>query len=112
MERQGKRIERKVKRTRRPTPPGEMLQKEFLEPAGITQSELARHIGCDIKTINRLVNERTSLTPEMAQKLAAAFGTTPDFWMNLQQSVDLYDARQKADDLPDLIVDRSNRAVR
>lgn len=77
MDRQGKRIERDGERTRRPTPPGEMLQKEFLEPAGLTQSELARHIGCDIKTINRLVNERTSLTKVRSTNPGSGRNDTP-----------------------------------
>ena len=54
---------------RKPTGPGEILSEEFLFPLGISQSELARHIGCDVKAINRLVNGRTSLTAEMAIKL-------------------------------------------
>lgn len=96
-------------RTRRPTHPGEILEKEFLEPAGISQAELARHIGCDNKTINRLVNEHTGITPSMARKLASAFETTPEFWMNLQQSLDLFEARQSPDDLPGPIVDKDRK---
>lgn len=102
------RIERKGDRTRRPTHPGEILEKEFLEPMGLTQAELADHIDRDVKTINRLVNERTSLTPDLAQRLAATFETTPDFWMNLQSAVDLYDVQQSADDLPEPIRDRDD----
>ena len=67
---------------------------------GMTQKELADHIGCDIKVINRLVNSRTSVTPQMAIKLAATFGTTPEFWLNIQQAVDLYKASKEITDIP------------
>lgn len=81
---------------RRPTTPGEVLREEFLEPLkesiGLTQKKLADHIDVDIKVINRLVNNRTSIMPELAFKLAYAFGTSPEFWLNLQKNVDLYDA--------------------
>ena len=68
--------------------------------ADITQTELARHIGCDVETINRLVNGHTSLDVAMARRLAAALGTTPEFWINLQKAVDLYEAPQEDPDLP------------
>lgn len=53
----------------------------------------------DIKTVNRLVNAQTRLTPVMAAKIAAALGTAPEFWMNLQNAVDLYEVYQ-TEDLP------------
>ncbi len=75
---------------RKPTAPGEILSEEFLIPLGISQKELAEHLNCDYKVINRIVNERASVTPEMAIKLAAAFKTTPDFWLLAQRAVDLW----------------------
>jgi antitoxin HigA-1 len=86
--------------TRKPTSPGEILNEEFLVPMGLTQKELADHIGCDIKVINRIINERTSVTAETALKLAAAFKTTPDFWLNAQKAVDIYSATRKLTKLP------------
>lgn len=80
---------------RKPTTPGEILNKEFLEPMNITQKELANHLGCDVKIINRIVNEKTSVTAEMALRLAFAFNTTPQFWLNAQLSVDLYKSMKK-----------------
>jgi antitoxin HigA-1 len=77
---------------REPTTPGEILNEEFLKPLGMTQKQLADHLGCDVKVINRIVNGRTSVTAEMAIKLAAAFETTPEFWLNAQQAVDVYKA--------------------
>ena len=78
-----------VKIERKPTTPGEILQEEFLSELGISQKKLAHHIGCDIKVINRIVNDRTSVKAEMAVKLASAFNTSPQFWLNLQTRFDL-----------------------
>ena len=85
---------------RRPTSAGEILAEEFLKPLGITQKRLADHLGCDVKVINRIVNERTSVSAEMAVKLGAAFRTTPDFWLNAQQAVDLYEAARRTKKRP------------
>ncbi len=81
-----------ARRSRRPTTPGEILNEEFIKPLGITQKRLADHIGVDVKTINRIVNGHSSLTPEIAMLLACAFKTTPLFWLNSQIAVDLFDA--------------------
>ncbi|MFC2075423.1 HigA family addiction module antitoxin [Bdellovibrionota bacterium] len=75
---------------RKPTTPGEILKEEFIIPLGITQKELADHLGCDVKVINRIVNEKSSVTTEMAIRLALAFNMSPQFWLNAQQAVDLY----------------------
>ncbi len=85
---------------RKPTTPGEILQEEFLIPLGLSQGELAHHIGCDVKVVNRLVNGRTSVTATMALKLAATFKTSPEFWLNAQESVDIYEASKKLKKLP------------
>ena len=93
-------------RTSEPVHPGDILREEFLKPADISQSELARHIDCDVKTINRIVNGHTGVSPVMARKLGAALGPSPEFWLNLQQKVDLYEARREIDDLPSRLVAR------
>ena len=85
---------------RKPTSPGEILSEEFLKPLGMTQKELADHIGCDSKVINRIVNSRTAVTAKMAIKLAATFGTTPEFWLNTQQAVNLYKASKEIKSIP------------
>jgi addiction module HigA family antidote len=92
---------------RDPTTPGEILQKEFLNPFGLTQKQLAAHIGCDVKVINRIVNNKTSVTAEMAIKLASTFGTSPQFWLNAQQAVDIYQATAKLKIIPEPIVNAS-----
>ena len=74
---------------RPPTTPGEILEEEFIKPLGLTQKQLADHIGCDVKVINRIVNNKTSVTAEMAVKLASAFNTSPQFWLNAQQALDI-----------------------
>ena len=89
-----------MKRKREPTTPGEILREEFLVPLGMTQKELADHIGCDVKVINRLVNGRTSVSAEMALRLGAAFRTSPEFWLNAQKAVDLFRAESQVSDLP------------
>jgi len=86
---------------RAPTTPGEILQEEFLEPLGITQKQLADHIGCDVKVINRLVNGHTRLGAALAIRLAAALRTTPDFWLNAQKEVDLFEEYGRASALPE-----------
>ena len=89
-----------MKRKRPPTTPGEILHEEFLAPLGMTQKELADHIGCDLKVINRIVNGRTSVSAEMALKLGATFRISPGFWLNAQKAVDLHRAGSKLANLP------------
>lgn len=86
--------------TRSPTTPGEILHEEFLVPLQMTQKELADHIGCDVKVINRIVNGHTSISATMALKLAASFRTSPEFRLNAQKAVDLHEARESIDRLP------------
>lgn len=89
-----------MKNGRKPTTPGEILNEEFLVPLEMTQKELADHLHCDVKVINRIVNERTIVTAEMALKLGAALKTTADFWLNAQTAVDLFEARKGIGHLP------------
>ncbi len=96
-----------MRKKRQPTSPGEILREEFLVPLGLTQKELADHLGCDVKVINRLVNGRTSVSAEMAMKLGAAFRTSPEFWLNAQKAVDLYHAAASATDLPSPVLKAS-----
>ncbi len=91
-------------RRREPTTPGEILREEYLKPLGMTQRELADHLGCDVKVVNRIVNGRAAVSTEMALKLGAAFRTSPDFWLNAQKAVDLYRAYEKATELPQPLV--------
>ena len=90
---------------REPTGPGEILSKEFLKPPNITQRQLAAHLGCDVKVINRIVNGRTSISAELAIRLARALNTSPEFWLNAQQAVDIFSARRKTRELPEPILE-------
>ena len=89
-----------MKRRREPTTPGEILREEFLAPLAMTQKQLADHLGCDVKVVNRIVNGRASVSTEMALKLGAAFRTSPDFWLNAQKAIDLYRASKEEPELP------------
>ncbi|MFZ1729408.1 MAG: HigA family addiction module antitoxin [Bacteroidota bacterium] len=85
-------IETNIMRKRRPTHPGEILREDFLPDYQLSVSQLAAAIGVSRQTINDLMREQRALSPSMALRLAQLFGTTPDFWLNLQQAVDLWDA--------------------
>ena len=89
---------------REPTTPGEILSKEFLKPMNITQKQLADHLACDVKVINRIVNNRTSVSAEMAVRLGIALGTSPEFWLTAQQAVDIHRAKRKVRDVPGRLV--------
>ena len=82
------------KRYSRPTHPGEMLREEYLPDHGLTVATLADAIGVSRQTVNELVLERRGVSAEMALRLATLFGMSPEFWLNLQREVDLWDARQ------------------
>lgn len=79
---------------RAPTHPGEMLLEEFLTPMSLTQRELADAIYVPYQSINEIINRRRGITPGTALRLAKFFGTSADFWMNLQLRWDLYYAQQ------------------
>lgn len=89
-----------MKLRRPPTTPGEILHEEFLKPLGMTQAELAAHIGCDVKVVNRIVNGRSGVTAEMAIRLGAALRMSPEFWLNAQQAVELYEASRRMRKVP------------
>lgn len=77
-----------------PTHPGEMLVEEFLIPMGMTQRELAQSIQVPYQRINEIVNARRGVSPSTALRIAKFFGTSPDFWINLQMRWDLYHVQQ------------------
>jgi antitoxin HigA-1 len=79
---------------RRPTHPGEMLREDFLPDYGLTVASLAECLGVSRQTVNELLRERRALSPEMALRLSRLFGNTPEFWLNAQRAVDLWDAAQ------------------
>ena len=69
--------------------PGEILREDILPGANISESKLAEHLNVSRMTVNRLVNERQAISPDMALRLGKLFGNSPDFWLNLQNAYDL-----------------------
>ncbi len=80
---------------RKPTTPGEILKEEYLIPLRLTQQELANAIGITRVRVNNIINGKRSITPDTAFRLARFFNTTPEFWISLQMSVDLWKSRKK-----------------
>jgi addiction module HigA family antidote len=79
----------------RPTHPGEMLREDFLPDYGLTISSFAKALGVSRQTVNELLRERRAVSPEMALRLSRLFGNTPEFWLNAQRAVDLWEAERK-----------------
>ena len=82
-----------IPKNRIPTHPGEVLLEEFLGPLGVPQTTLAAKLEISVQRINEIVNGKRGITPETAWLFAGAFGTTPEFWTNLQSAYDLARAR-------------------
>lgn len=78
---------------RRPSSVGEILTHEFLEPLQIEIGELADAMSVHRNTLSRIVHDKGALTAPMAIKLAAALGNTPEFWLNIQHAVEIWDVR-------------------
>jgi len=85
-------IENRNRTTRRPTHPGEMLREDFMPDFGLTVTGLARAAGVSRQTVNELLRERRAISPEMALRLGRLFSNAPEFWLNAQRAVDLWDA--------------------
>ena len=84
---------------REPTPPGEMMREEFINPLRLTQAELAAKLGMPRTTLNAIINGKRSITPGTAIRLAKALGTTAEYWINGQLAVDLYTAEHDAEQI-------------
>ena len=80
----------------RPIHPGEVLREEFLDPLGLTAHALAQALRVPAPRVNDIVRERRGVSPDTALRLARHFGTTPQFWLNLQASFDLKIAMREA----------------
>ncbi|MDZ8224355.1 MULTISPECIES: HigA family addiction module antitoxin [unclassified Nostoc] len=80
----------RVPKYRPPSHPGEILLKDFLDPMGITQRELADALHVPYQRINELVNQKRGITPSTAIRLSKFFGNSSNFWLNLQQNWELY----------------------
>jgi addiction module HigA family antidote len=73
----------------KPIHPGEILREEFMVPLGLNANKLALALHVPAPTVYDIVKEERGISPEMALRLGYVFGTTPDFWLNLQSDFDL-----------------------
>jgi len=81
-----------------PTQPGDVLQHDFMESLGLTASALARALGVPANRITAIVNGERRVSADTALRLARYFGTTPEFWLNLQSHYDLAISRSEHGD--------------
>ena len=88
---------------RQPAHPGRILKNLYLSPLGVSNTKLAETLGVSRKAISLIVNERKSVTPDMALRLSRAFpNTSAEFWLNLQKNYDLWQADQDASHLQNI----------
>jgi len=76
-----------------PIHPGEILKEEFMVPLGLSQTALAKSLHVPPRRINEIVQAKRSVTPDTALRLSRFFGTTPEFWLNIQSRYDLERAK-------------------
>jgi len=88
-------IKNKGKRELPPTHPGAMLREDFMPDYGLTVTMLAETLGVSRQTVNELLRERRALSPAMALRLSRLFGNSPEFWLNAQRAVDLWQAEKE-----------------
>ena len=82
-----------------PPHPGEVLRELCLAPLGISVTDAADALGVSRKTLSSILNGRAGISPEMALRLAKAFDTTPESWLNQQMQYDLWEAKQQTKSL-------------
>ncbi len=82
--------------TRAPVHPGEVLREDFMKPLGISINGLALELHVPVTRVSEIVNERRGITADTALRLARHFGTSADFWMNIQKDYELILTRQKS----------------
>jgi addiction module HigA family antidote len=80
---------------RPPTPPGVIVEEEFLKPLGLSRAEAARRMGIPVSRLNEVIRGRRAVKADTALRFARVFNTSPEFWMNLQVACDLYEASRE-----------------
>ena len=80
-----------------PPHPGEILREDYLEPLGLTVTEVAEKLGISRKNLSSILNEHTGISAEMAVRLSKAFGTSPDLWTGMQMEYELAIAMKNSD---------------
>ena len=78
--------------TAKPPHPGEFLREDYLPEYGLSIAAVANRLGVSRQTVNELVRERRAVSPDMALRLGRLFGTSAQYWLNLQRNVDLWDS--------------------
>lgn len=86
-------------RMHNPPHPGEVLRELCLEPLGISVTDTAEALGVSRKTLSAILNGRSGISPEMAIRLAKAFNTSAESWLNQQVQYDLWKAEQNSQKL-------------
>lgn len=81
--------------SRKPTHPGEVLREEFMPDYGLTVAQVAKRLAVSRQSVNELVRERRAVSPDMALRLGKLFGTSPQYWLNLQRNVDIWDSLEE-----------------
>lgn len=81
----------------KPVHPGEILREEFMKPLGLNPHKLSIALRVSAPAAYEIAREERSVSPDMALRLGRYFGTTPDFWLNLQTRYDLEVARDEAE---------------
>jgi antitoxin HigA-1 len=91
-----------IPKKRPPVHPGEVLLDEFLKPLGLSQSQLAQHLGSSWTQpkVSEIINKKRRITEAIALDFADAFGTSAQFWMNLQSRYGLWYAKQNHAPIP------------
>ena len=82
-----------------PLHPGEILKELCLDPLGISVTDASEALGVSVKTLSDIIDERASITPEIAVRLSIAFNTTSESWLNQQMQYDLWQAEQHRNEL-------------
>ena len=82
-----------------PPHPGGIVRRQCLQPLGLSVTQAAVGLGVSRQMLSDLVNERTGISTEMAIRLSKAFGSTPETWLGMQMAYDLWQARERAEQI-------------
>lgn len=87
---------------RKPTHPCAVIREDVLPELGITQAELANHLGVSRLTVSDLLHEKRSMTAEMAVRVSTVVGGSPESWLRMQEALDIWTAEMKFKEQPEL----------
>ena len=81
--------------SRKPTHPGAVLREDVMPELGITQASFASYLGVSRLTVSEILNEKRGISPEMAMRISAVIGGSPEMWLRMQEALDLWMVAQK-----------------